>query len=106
MVKLAPHSEGQSSVSEVNHGVVHRNNVLLPGEVSVRGLNGFKATRKVQASVAAMLQISQTEKSAEGIVVVSEPVSSCVSWIRGEEYGKAIQTKARTEEEETTGGAL
>jgi hypothetical protein len=106
MVKLAQHSEGQSSVAEVNHGVVHRNNVLLPGEVSVRGLNGFKATRKVQASVAAMLQTSQTERSAEGIVVVSEPVSSCVSWIRGEEYGKAIQTKARTEEEETTGGAL
>jgi hypothetical protein len=31
MVKLTPHSEGLSSLSEVNHEVVHRNNVFLPG---------------------------------------------------------------------------
>ena len=73
MVKLAQHSEGRSSVPEVNHGVVHRNNVFLPGEVSVRGLNGFKATRTVQASVAAMVQTPQTEKSAEGIVTRIPP---------------------------------
>ena len=106
MVKLAPHSEGLSSVLEVNHGVVHRNNVLLPGEISVRSLDGFKSTRKVQASAAVMLQTLQTEKSAEGIVAVSESVSSCVPLVRSEERGKPIRSKARTEEEETTGGAL
>ncbi len=92
MVKLAPHSEGLSSMSEVNHEVVHRNNVFLPGEVSVRGLNGFQSTHTVQASVAAMLQASQTEKSAKGIVVVSESVSSCVPLVRGEVPRSADKT--------------
>ena len=105
-VKLAPHSEDWSSMSEVNHEVVHRNNVLLPGEVSICGLNGFKSTRKGRASVAAMPQTVQTEKSAEGIVVVSESVSSCVPLVRSEGRGKPIRSKARTEEEETTGGDL
>ena len=93
-------------MAEVNHGVVHRNNVFLPGELSVHGSNGFKSTCKILASVAAMPQTSKTEKSAKGIVVVSESVSNCVSMIRGQEYDKAVRSKARTEEEETTGGAL
>ena len=106
MVKLAPHSEDLSSMSEVNHEVVHRNNVLLPGEISVCGLNGFQSTCKIRASVTAMPQTSQTEKSAEGIVVVSESVSSPVPVVWSEECGQSIRSKARTEEEETTGGAL
>ena len=106
MVKLAQHSEGRSSVSEVNHGVVHRNNVLLPGEVSVGRLDGFKSATKVRASAAAMSQAVQTEKSAEGIVGVTESVSSCVSMVQGEECGKPVRSKAQSEEEETTGGDL
>jgi hypothetical protein len=104
--ELAPHSKVFCSTLKVKTGVVYPNNMLLPGEASVRGLNGIKATGKVQASVTAMLQTSQTEESAEGEVVASEPVSSCVSLIRGEEYGKAMRSKARSEEEKTTGGAL
>ena len=106
MVKLAQHSEGRSSVSEVNHGVVYRNSMLLPGEVSVCRLDGFKSTANVRASAAAMSQTAQTEKSAEGIVGVTESVSSCVSMVRGEECGKPVRSKAQTEEEETTGGDL
>ena len=93
-------------MSEVNREVVHWNNVLLPGEVSVCGLNGFKATRKVRASVVAMAQTPPTEKSAEAIVVVSEPVISCVPLAGSEECGKLLRLKGRTEEEATTGGAL
>ena len=32
--ELAQHSEASGSAPEVNHGVVHRNNALLPGEAS------------------------------------------------------------------------
>ena len=46
------------------------------------------------------------KESAEGIVVVSESVSSCVPLARSEGRGKPIRSKARTEEEETTGGDL
>ncbi len=93
-------------MAEVNHEVVHRNNVFLPGELSVRGSNGFKSTCKIRASVAAMPQTSKTEKSAESIVVVSESVSSCVSMIRGQEYCQAMRSKSQTKEEEATGGDL
>ena len=106
MVKLAQHSKGLSSMSEVNHEVVHRNNVLLPGEVSDCGLNRFKSTCEARASVAAMVQTSQTEKSAEAIVVAMEPVSNCVSAMHNEECGKLSRSKGRTKEEEATGGEL
>jgi len=36
--ELAPHSEARGSVPEVNGGVVHRNNVFLPGPTSPCGL--------------------------------------------------------------------
>ena len=56
-VKLAPHSEDWSSMSEVNHEVVHRNNVLLPGEVCVlwpeMGLNLPAQGRSICSSNAA-----------------------------------------------------
>ena len=35
MGELAQHSEALSSLPEVNHGVVHRNNAFLPGEASL-----------------------------------------------------------------------
>jgi len=75
--KLAPHSEALGSVSEVNHGVVHRNSVFLPGEASMDGKGRFKATAKASAPVAAMPRASSIEESAASIVVVEpESVSS------------------------------
>ncbi|HBR95531.1 MAG TPA: hypothetical protein DEA90_15320 [Opitutae bacterium] len=38
MGELAPHSEALDSVSEVNHGVVYRNKVFLPGPSTPFGL--------------------------------------------------------------------
>lgn len=90
MGELAQHSEALGSVPEVNHGVVHRNNVFLPGEGSSRRSGGFKSTREVRAPVAAMRLAVWDEESAESVVVVSEsvssrrrvtrPVKSMVSW--------------------------
>ena len=74
--ELAPHSEALSSVSEVNGGVVYRNSAFLPGEISPCGTSGFQSTHKAGAPAAAMSLAVQSEKSAEGIVVVTEPVSS------------------------------
>jgi len=74
--ELAQHSEAHGSAPEVNGGAVYRNNAFLPGEVSFCGTGGFKATRQARALVAAMRQAERSEKSAEGIVVVTEPVSS------------------------------
>jgi hypothetical protein len=105
MVELAQHSEGLSSMSEVNHGVVHWNNVLLPGEASRRCIVWFKSTNIGDAALSAM-RVFSGEESAEGIVVTSEPVSSYVSLMRNEECGKPMRSKARTKEEETTGGDL
>ena len=84
MVKLAQHSKGLSSMSEVNHGVVHWNNVLLPGEASPRCIVWFKSTNMGDATLSAM-PVYSGEESAEGIVVTSEPVSSSVLLIRNEE---------------------
>ena len=42
MGELAQHSEARSSVPEVNSGVVHRNNVFLPGEALLPGGTGFR----------------------------------------------------------------
>jgi hypothetical protein len=74
MGKLAPHSEAPGSVPEVNHGVVYRNSVFLPGEASLDGKDRFRSTAKASAPVAAMLRASSIEESAESIVVV-EPES-------------------------------
>jgi len=106
MGELAPHSEVQGSVPEVNHGVVYRNSVFLPGEASVGGVGRFKSTVLANAFAAEMRQIVPTEESAESIVVVSEPVSSRRLLGVGKEYGQLVRSKARTEEEEATGGDL
>ena len=75
--ELAPHSEALGSVPEVNHGVVHRNSVSLPGEASMSGVGRLKCAKEIVAPVAAMSRTSLIEESAESIVVVEpEPVSS------------------------------
>jgi len=74
--ELAQHSEAHGSASEVSGGVVYRNSVFLPGEVSFCGTGGFQATRQARALAAAMRQAVQGEKSAEAGVVVTEPVSN------------------------------
>lgn len=75
--ELAPHSEALGSVSEVNHGVVYRNSVFLPGEASMDGKGRFRFTAKASAPVAAMSRASSIEESAASIVVVEpESVSS------------------------------
>ena len=104
-VKLAQHSEGLSSMSEVNHGVVHWNNVLLPGEASRRCIVWFKSTNIDDAALSAM-PVFSGEESAESIVDVSEPVSSCRPLGISEECGQSMRSKARTKEEEATEGAL
>lgn len=75
MGELAPHSEALGSVSEVNHGVVYRNNVFLPGEASWPCVVGFKSTVMNDAALAAMSVLSR-EESAEAGVVVMQSVSS------------------------------
>lgn len=74
--ELAQHSEALGSAPEVNDGVVCRNNAFLPGEVSCCGTGGFQTTREARAPAAAMRQAVQSGKSAEGVVVVTEPVSN------------------------------
>ena len=91
---------------EVNAAVVQGSIERLPREASTGSDYGLKSAKRIVARPVATSGVLPVEESAEGIVVVSEPVSSCVSLIRGEEYGKAMRSKARTEEEETTGGAL
>ena len=76
MGELAQHSEAYGSVPEVNHGVVHRNNVFLPGEASPHRFGGFQSTRQAGAVVAAMRRKGCGEESAEGIVAVKQSVSS------------------------------
>ena len=92
-------------VVEVNASVVPRSNVFLPGEASPPCIVRFKAIIRDDAALAAMSAL-WGEESAESIVVVSESVSSCVPLVRSEGRGKPIRSKARTEEEETTGGDL
>lgn len=48
--KLAQHSEIQSSMQEVNHGVVYRNNAFLPGEASWPCGAGFNLPSKHRGS--------------------------------------------------------
>ena len=92
MVKLAPHSEGLSSVTEVNHAVVHRfrgtlcrqdraqsepdHNVFLPGETSIGSSYRLKPADKIAARWLAIIRVLPVEESAEAIVVVSKSVNS------------------------------
>jgi hypothetical protein len=105
MDKLAPHSEVHGSLPEVNHGVVYRNSVFLPGEASQPCLVRLKSAGMDKAAAAAMPLLS-CEESAEGVVVVSEPVSSWRLVGVDEECGKSVRSKARTKEGEATGGVL
>jgi hypothetical protein len=105
MGELAPHSEARGSVSEVNHGVVHRNSAFLPGEASLPCSVWFQPTSKDGTALAAMRVLS-SEESAESVVVVSESVSSPRPMGDGEECGQSLRSKARTKEEEATGGGL
>jgi hypothetical protein len=94
------------SSTEVNAIVVQGSTVFLPGEVLVGGIGRFKSTVLINALVAGMSQVVLTEKSAEGVVVVAESVSSLCPLGSGEECGKSVRSKARTKEEEATGGDL
>jgi hypothetical protein len=105
MGKLAPHSEALGSVPEVNHGVVYRNSVFLPGEASLPSVVRFKTTAKNDAASAAIPALS-SEESAEAIVVAVDPVSSRASLGVDEERGQPLRSKGRTKEEEATGGEL
>jgi len=73
--ELAQHSEVWSSMPEVNHEVVHRNNVFLPREVSSPCIVRFQSTAKGDAALAAMSALCD-EKSAEAGVVAMQSVSS------------------------------
>jgi hypothetical protein len=95
-----------SSSAAVKAIVVQGSTVFLPGEASERGVGRFQSIAQTNALTAGMLQVGLTEESAESIVVVSEPVSSCRPLGVGEDYGKSVRSKARTKEEEATGGAL
>lgn len=94
------------SPTEVNAIVVQGSTVFLPGEASGGGVGWFQSTDKSNALVAGMLQVVPTEESAESIVVVSEPVSSRRPLGVDEGCGQLMRSKARTKEEEATGGAL
>lgn len=94
------------SRTEVNAAVVQGSIERLPREASTGSDYGLKSAKRIIALPVAILGVMPVEESAEGEVVASQPVSSCVSLICGEECGKAMLSKARTEEEETTGGAL
>ena len=94
------------SSAEVNAIVVQGSTVFLPGEASMGGVGRFQSTVWTNALAAGMLQVVPVEESAEGIVVVSESVSSLRLLGVGEECGKSVRSKARTKEEEATGGDL
>ena len=94
------------SRTEVNAAVVQGSIECLPREASTGSGYGLKSAKRIVALPVAIPGVLPVEESAEGEVVASQPVSSGVSLICGEEYGKAMRSKARTEEEETTGGAL
>ncbi len=66
MDELAQHSEVRSSVPEVKHGVVRRNNTFLPGEASSRAVHTDRPHR-------GMIPGESDEESAEVIVVFNQP---------------------------------
>ena len=93
------------SPAEVNVAVVQGSTVFLPGEASMGGIGRFQSTAQTNALVAGMSQVAPVEESAEGIVFLSEPVSS--QSLMG--IGRRVRydrLKARTKEEEGTGGDL
>ena len=94
------------SLSEVNAVVVQGSTVFLPGEASMGSAGRFQSTVKARAFAVVMPQNLPAEESAEGIVVVLESVSSLRLLGVGEECGKSVRSKARTKEEEATGGDL
>ena len=94
-----------SSHTEVNVAVVQGSTVFLPGEALGGSAGRFKSTAKTIASATAMSQVLPSEESAEGIVILSEPVSSPrpMGVRRRVRHEKS---KARTKEEKATGGDL
>ena len=83
------------SLSEVNAAVVQGSTVFLPGEASFERVTRLQSAAKCFAPRAVMYVVS-TEESADGIVVVSEPVSSrCLLGVV-EDCGKLVRSKART----------
>jgi len=94
------------SCAEVNAVVAQGSTVFLPGEASMWSMSGFKSTAKACALDAVMYSVLPVEESAESIVVLPEPVSSLRLLGADEEYGKSVGSKARTKEEEATGGDL
>ena len=107
-IMMSWHNTAKSfgSCAEVNTAVVQGSIVFLPGEASMGGVGRFQSTVWINALAAGMLQVVPVEESAEGIVVVSEPVSNLCLLGVGEECGKLVRSKARTKEEEATGGDL
>ena len=83
------------SRTEVNAAVVQGSIVFLPGEVSMDCETWLQSAAHCFAPRAVMPVVS-FEKSAESIVVVSEPVSSRHPLGVGEECGKSVRSKART----------
>lgn len=83
------------SLAEVNAAVVQESTVLLPGEASFECVTWLQSATKCIASRAVMLVVS-SEESADGIVVVSESVSSCRPLDVSEDCGKSVRSKART----------
>jgi hypothetical protein len=81
--------------TEVNAAVVQGSIVFLPGEASLPSLVWFQSTGEDEAALAEMPLLS-SEESAEGIVVVSEPVSSCRVLRVNEDCGQRLRSKART----------
>jgi len=78
MGKLAPHSKAYGSVPEVNHGVVCRNSVFLPGEISSPCVVRFQSTVKDDAVHVVICALSD-EESAAGIVVTEPRAMSRLS---------------------------
>lgn len=88
--ELAPHSEALGSVPEVNHGVVYRNSVFLPGEASRSCPVRLQCAGMDGAAEAAMPLLSR-EESAEAGVVAMQSVSSR----RSRSAGSGVKSAAR-----------
>jgi hypothetical protein len=94
------------SLTEVNAVVAQGSTVFLPGEASLWSIGRFQTTAQTRALCAVMHSVLPDEESAEGIVVSSEPVTSERLLGVSEECGQQTGSKARTKEEEATGGDL
>ena len=96
-IAMSWHNTAKSlgSHAEVNVAVVQESTVFLPGEASLERVTRLQSAAKCFAPRAVMYVVS-TEESADGIVVVSEPVSSLRPLGVDEECGKSMRSKART----------